>query len=236
MGLEIINNVVNVTNEHNRLLNINSHINPTIQQIDSLLVYSIFQRLKSTKKNSIGDNCPLLFALKNQKNLTTNITSIKLLIPHLNIIIKKIPINYDIIIPMPSKYNISSILGKRFEKINQSSQTINVFSKKTLISLENEVKSLLIDKRDKKIILDRISLQKDNNDITISLKDIPINLRQYLNPLRINENITNLSNKKILLIDDLLATGTTLLNAKKMLENDFMNIEIHSATLFSSIV
>lgn len=235
MGIDIINNVVHVTDKHNKLLNINIKNKPVKKNIENLLVYSIFERYKSPRK-SIGDSCPLLYALKEKHNLTTNIMSIKLLISNFYKILEKVPNNYDIIIPMPSNHKIVNVLTNKICKYNSSSQVLmEFFVKKRLIELEQEINCLSIDKKEKNILLNRLKLQKKEGNNTISLKSIPNNLRFYLNPLVVNNKTVILTNKRILLIDDLLSTGTTLKSAKILLESQYSTINIDALTLFSSI-
>ena len=49
------------------------------------------------------------------------------------------------------------------------------------------------------------------------VKDIDTKIRSYFSPLALSQNIVNPQGKKVLLVDDLLTTGTTLISAKELL-------------------
>ena len=107
-----------------------------------ITIYSLFKRLlasaKSRRKHRQipGDNCPIIYALKGKDNLTTDITSIKLLRESYSVIVNSFqaeePNGYDLIISMPSSHNISRLIGKRLANIFTAHHSSDFLRKLTI--------------------------------------------------------------------------------------------------------
>lgn len=238
MGLTLQNNLVLVDHTHNRLLNTSLTGNPKRQNLGGNLdVYSIFERLKSPHKakKSGGDNCHLLYALKGKDGLETTFSSIKSLIPNFHAIIKALPVNgYDLVVSMPSGHTISSIFATRLAKHFSCALSHNVFQKITPADALVILQGLQIQTNEKIAIRGRIKRQVKRGQASFALKDVPVPFRHYFEPLIMQTAPVGAFNK-ILLADDLLATGTTLLNAQSLMSNIFPTAQIDAACLFSGV-
>lgn len=239
MGLNIHGSYVEVDLNHNRLLNSSSSSNPTSKTIDGLKIFGVFQRLKSSKNSShppVGDNAHLLYALKKKDGLTTGIKEIKKLLPDFYNIITSIGAasdGFDLIVPMPSSHNISKTLCRVLSKKLGIEAIADVFLKITIADAEALLLAAPLKYADRKRIGYRLSHVKKNTTV-FSLKDIPVDYRPHFPPLIINPNFALAEPPvKILLVDDLFATGTTLLKARQLLLLAFPNAIIEAVCLFS---
>lgn len=248
MGLNIDGLHVQVDHTHNRLLNTGRHGNPTVKQIPhpsfsfSLTVYSTFQRLKtpaSVKRgNSLGDNCHLLYALKGKDGLKTTLGDIRQLLLNFDAILEDMMMKtekYDVVIAMPSSHNISKIYAARLARKYQCTMLDDVFQKITVTDAQKQLQRSSLSSPDKSRIDSRLKKQATNGQTYFSLKDIPIDFREYFSPLIIKTQGINNNYQKILLADDLLSTGTTLLAGKRLILKNIPSAIIDASCLFSAV-
>lgn len=205
-----------------------------------LHVYSIYYRPRG-KKGRIGDNCPLLYALKNRDGLKITRATIRDLRRHLKPIIEAIKcmiqtnhteVNY--IVPMPSSHPYAKFLAKILQR--------DIFKNAVVID------SLLVKKTNEHLMTDIQSLQlppKEINELLapvkraikeqrhFSMASFKTNKRKYISPLR--AKAMNLNQNNFLLIDDLVASGSTLFSAKKAIKEQYSNANIFALSLFSPI-
>lgn len=69
----------------------------------------------------------------------------------------------------------------------------------------------------------------------IEMKSIPLSERALHQPLKL-KNTLDLNGKSVLIIDDLVSTGTTLKSATALLVNAFPSVKIQSLSLFQAEV
>lgn len=239
MGLTIIGDVVTVDQTHGRLLNTNVQGNPTLEIIDGLKIYSVFERRKEPRisgktKNKKGDNCHLLYALKEKDGLSTTISSIKVLLPPFREILRAFPVGYDLIIPMPSRYSIVDIVANRFSRHFECPVEENCLEKVSARSALQSLNAMPICRADKKSLEHRLKAQLSKGDGSLSLKEIPVHFRNFFNPVAITKALQG-DFGKILLVDDLLATGTTLVSARNLIQAKCPKATIEAACLFSKV-
>ena len=227
MGLNINGLIVQVDHTHNRLLNTGKNGNPTIQHIPqpnpSLTVYSTFQRHKTPASQSrhrdkgnksLGDNCHLLYALKGKDGLQTTFGDIRRLMLHFDEILDDMveqTFGYDAIIAMPSSHNISKIYATRLARRYQCDMLDSVFQKITVTDAQRLLKETDLLVSDKRAIDIRLKRQAASGQVSFSLKDIPTKFREHFPPVVMTATGIKKTYQKILLADDLLSSGTTLL-------------------------
>jgi hypothetical protein len=247
LGLVVQGNVVKVDHDNKEWLKTRPQGNPTKEEIDGLAVYSLFKRLlasaKSRRKHRKipGDNCPIIYALKGKDNLTTDISSIKKLRSSYDEIVRVFkasePTGYDLIISMPSSHNISRIIGKRLAGVFSAHHSNDLLRKLTIEEAFTLLDRADISVEDHKTLTHRLRKQMKESGFQgdFSLKGIPVHYRSEFPPLCLNNyKIAHLDPQRILLVDDLLATGTTLKTAEKLVQEVFPHATIHGASLISS--
>jgi hypothetical protein len=248
LGLVVQGNVVHVDHDNKEWLKTTPHGNPTTEVVEGLTVYCLFKRLLASRKsrrkhrNKIpGDNCPIIYALKGKDNLTTNISSIKKLRESYGEIVNVFqsiePNGYDLVISMPSSHNISRIIGKRLSNTFTAQHSFNFLRKLTIEEAFAVLDKADISVEEHKTLSHRLRKQLSEKGFhgDFSLKGIPVQFRSEFPPLslHITPNI-NFDPQRILLVDDLLATGTTLKTAHDLVQSCFPYAEIHGASLISS--
>lgn len=250
MGLTIQGNNVLVDHSHTDWLLTRPEENPVTEKAGDLIIYSVFKRKKLSNKQRhnkqqrrIGDNCPILYALKGKEALTTNISSIKKLKRSFDSIADKIkekePDGFDMVLPMPSSYNISYITGKRFARCFNTLYSpgfLRKISVNKAIDILNRATLIHHDKKRLQFLL-RLQQKENGKNALFSLKGIPTRFRYIFSPVEISPSAdySGVSPGRILIVDDLLATGTTLISAAQAIQCLFSSAEIRAACLFSSL-
>jgi len=243
MGLNINGNVVDVDHSHNQHLNTGRHGNPVVQQVPAgqpeLTVYSTFQRHKAPQSKNrnratrqIGDNCHLLYALKRKDGLTTTIGAIRRLYLNFDAIIDDLleqAGQYDVVIPMPSGHKISRIYATRLARRLDCDLNDKVFTKISGADAQQLLHASPLSSSDKRRVAARL------NPDSFSLKDVPISFRQHFSPIRVAAEGIPLGARRFLLADDLLATGTTLVAAKRLILAAVPGATVDAACLFSAV-
>ena len=208
----------------------------------NLSIYSIFYRSVIDRKlHKLGDNCPLLYALKGKQNLVVTKDSMKdLKVPFyqiLEILKNEITDKYekiDFIVPMPSKHNLSLQLARRLQRqFHQSIVLESLLIKKSNTEMSEEVANSSIPSTDKHLILQRIK-QADQRNKLFSVSDIPPPIRKYVHPIKLN-GTQKVEDGVYIIVDDLISTACTLSSAQQVLILNSSDIKVLAISLFSPI-
>lgn len=246
MGLNIKGKTVEVDPTHNQLLNTELVGNPTVKNIEDvpngMLVYSTFQRQKTPNSLSrdvnikAGDNCHLIYALKKKYGWRTTINTLVYLRRNFETISHAIKIEMDktgpvgLIVAMPSGHWISKFYADRLGAIFSCQVAADVFTKITLDEARKQLAQSNLKSSEKRSVALRLK-----GDGPLSVKDIPTRHRHLFSAI-VLANSPELANvKKILLVDDLLATGSTLIAARDILRTLAPDTAIDAACLFSAV-
>lgn len=250
MGFEINNNFVCVNHSHNAYAHTTvCDENPYIRHTpNKLITIGLFKRTKGKRSKKgekpIGDNCPMIYALKAKNGLQTDRWNAFLLyrsaIRIFNTYVSANGKSWDLIIPIPSSSTISLRLAHWIAKNCQIEIAETYLSKSLIRDIDSQLEIL---KRSKKIHAhDRtqINAKIKNNGLQLEdefpMKIIPANLRHLLNPFSLTSMaVVSQDPKKILLVDDLVATGTSIDCASSLLRNIFPNAQFECLSLFSML-
>jgi len=233
MGFEIDQSgKVSVNHDNNNFGDTRIQSNPTDATTkcnsNPLTVHSLILRHKNhtTNKNrSIGDNCPLIYALKKKENLSITYNSFKPLVPNLKKIIEKflqqqqsLGMIFQEVISMPSSHSISKILGNRMANSFSAYHQSSAFTKATALDVKQQVVNDF--RRINHAARTNIT-NAANRALTegreFSLSDVSTKHRKFVQHISLNPNYNINYDHKILLVDDLFATGKTLTTAKSLL-------------------
>jgi len=241
LGLLIKNGVVIVDDSINDHMITTTNGNPKRQFIKNINgeidVTSIFTRTKrKSDHEKVGDSSPIIYALKKKQGLKTTRESILKLRDSASEIIASIDVKPgSLLVCTPSSFNIVEIFAKRFAKQKLINYETDVFSKSTKESAISDFEKalcLINDYKSKKEIKNIVDKMASNPDPILSLKEVPPKYRQYINPVVLKKTITA---KNIILVDDLVSSGTTLICAKNQIQSICPESEISGLSLISSL-
>ncbi|WP_411705393.1 phosphoribosyltransferase [Edaphovirga cremea] len=243
MGFEIdvLTKTVTVNHSHNNYANTAINGNPDIKHFDGLKVTSIFKRTKGRRdKNTPGDNNPMLYALKNMQGLKTTFRSICLLWGSYDQLVRLLLQRtvYDCIIPLPSSSPIAGLIAKNINKRQpKSSRYFNALKKISAERVLFTISDLRIISSEKATLRQDVKrfIAHHGRKADFQMKSIiRPKLRKHINPIVWGEINISPPPINILLIDDMVTSGASLLSARDALLIHYPGIYIECLTLFGS--
>lgn len=245
MGIAVDENgVVTFTSQIEQLVDTSTTSNPNKYKLNGLVIHSVFKRLY---KRDGGDGNHLIYALKAQKGFSISLKECGKFNPNISTILdclleKK---SYSIILTMPSSHKVVERFGLKIKRRTsiESILITDIFTKKTFGEVYNDLQKIELTPKNKKTIIDLCrSIEKDvkrNPNKHFSMKNIATKDRKFIQPLKINDTemnkIQGIKGKSILLVDDLLATGTTLTSAHRILKELNISQDIEGICLLGKV-
>ena len=239
MGIDIKEKEILYNPNHDKLLGTSIPDKITEIRKNGKSIYSIFRRVKNKDGNKKGDGNPAIFALKGLNGFFIENSEKKKFLPSFVRILKKIldTKNIDLIIIIPSSHSIADELGLIVSKMLGGVKVEKEFFKKSTnfdisrMSLHH-VKSK--DMHAVKRICKRIGKMPKDEDF--SMKEINNRYRKYFSPLKYNSHSNEIFiASRVLIVDDLYASGTSMKNAMDIIEKLNSKILIEGLCLFSHL-
>jgi hypothetical protein len=251
VGLLIDDGLVIVDHRATDHLHTTREGNPTQHQLGGFVVHSVYKRLKNSAKFSkdrgqktIGDNCPLIYAVKGNDGLSTNVTSTKRLLEHTPSIISDICENIDgqvdALVTMPSSFPLANWLAKRVQREMGLPVFTDVFRKSTKLEAAARAEALIptpiagVDKNQRRQLRNAVKRVRKIEGNTYAAKFVPPHFRSYFDPIQW-QGLNCPQTHRLLLVDDLLASGGTFLAANSILQANGWPPSRHSVTWFSAV-
>lgn len=244
MGFRIVNDEVVVDHGTHDFAITTVDSNPVFEKLNDFEVYSAFKRTR-VKKPLKGDNCPLIYALKGLDDLTVNRRSIyelsKTFYPIVENFLGHKTDHWDLIIPLPSSSGIGRIVADRVARKAPclTSHVVNdALCKTTIFDARAELSTMGLPKSAQKTLENKLRAQRhfSNSDWSApySLKNVPVKLRHHLKVFKHQNDYNSLNPKNILLVDDVVSSGTSLKQAHELISNKYTDAQVSCFTLFSS--
>lgn len=249
MGLIIVGSKVIIDHKTNEHLITTQDGNPKRYRVQNsggeLDVFSIYTRLKQTSQQrrerdsrKIGDNCPLIYALKGKDQLTTGYQSIReLLINGRSIVANNFqPLANTILVPIPSSHSIVGHLTHELSILLNLSINENLLKKASMQSALADLDAAInanqsyTEKKELRNARTRIAKSE-----AFALKDVPTKYREVIRPIVAGPGIAQSALQSVVLVDDLVATGTSLISAKNILLAQHPGLHCSAVTLFSNV-
>lgn len=233
--------LVTVDHSHNNFCITTPQGNPAEITLGTLKVTSIFARTKGKRdRNDPGDNSPMLYVLKELHDLHTRRRDVGMLCASFRNIL---PVyvgsgfQWDWIVPLPSSSPVCSRFAERvFKHTQQGVCHHNALVKITAGQVLQNVGSLSISSRDKTRLRSDVKrfISNHGEDAPFQIKSVNVSLRQYVNPLAWGHVSATQPPRGILLIDDMVTSGTSLINAEAIIKHRYPMARIEALTLFGS--
>lgn len=229
MGIDVALKHVTFNATHERRVSTDVRRNPASWKHRDLEITSIFKRIQS---HDGTDGNPLIYALKARKGYTTDFATIRALRSNGEQILSAALVGkaYDIIVPIPSSSAIPSILARRVERLIPGAHILPCLKKSTygevLAALPNINTVRKRERRDFGAMLK--ALQAKSPGLKMEIKDIDKRLREYISPISALPNAKSCAGATVLLVDDLVGSGTSLMAAARALRG-------HGATSLAAL-
>jgi len=213
---------VQLDDTHQKRVNTSLDHNPTSQPFNGITVHYVFTRNKVQKGD--GDGNPLIYALKELKQYTmVPMYRTRVMDRARDVVLKlRNDVVPDRIMPMPSSNGFVSefadIVAAVLEKPLMDSAFLR---KKTLGEMVNEYGNDPLPKMSPSQ-LDAYKSQlalwrKGHPDRDVSMKDISPKIREFFLPLTLAGAFPDIAGQRVLLVDDLMSSGSTMASAANIL-------------------
>jgi hypothetical protein len=211
-----------------------------------LNVLSIFTRLKATSRErrdravrQIGDNCPMIYALKGKDGLTTGYRSVReMLLVGAEIVAQAhqaSPWSSDtVIVCVPSSHSIVGHVARQLERLLKFPIVDGLLSKASVASAIADLERAVArsqnyqERKDLRNILRNVTKQE-----VLALKDVSARYRHLIQPMVLGPKPVTSPHASILLVDDLVSSGTSLIAAKNVLLTNGQGTDFTALSLFS---
>lgn len=235
--------LVTVDHTHNQFCVTTPAGNPVVLMLNSSLkVTSIFARTKGKRnKSDPGDNSPMLYVIKGMQDLTTTPRDIGKLCASFRQILPVYVANgftWDWIVPLPSN---STVCSRIAAKVHKQTKRGNCYSgalvKLSAKQVMDQLETAQISSKDKTRLRGSIKrfITDHGQHVPFQIKSIDVPLRHYINPLAWGSvPLGTTPPRGILLIDDMVTSGASLVNAEAILRHRFPTARIEALTLFGS--
>lgn len=251
MGLDIVNNEVRINHSHNHWLRTSTAGNPTVTTQNGLEIHSVFKRLRPSRKMKSdkslpGDGCPIIYAMKGKDDLKISQQTLDDLWRNAELIIPSLITNLgqvDVFVSMPSSHAISRDLGQMLAVFTGKPHIDDMFKKVSIRQANAQLAGLSspLERDNLKMLQSRLKKMEASAGTDLadfSLKDIPARFRALFSPIIVSPayaaGVPNYGD--VCLVDDLLASGTTLTTAKNLfLSSTTSSLKVSGACLFSDL-
>lgn len=215
MGINVYKNkAVTIDHTHQERLDTSIDNNPTTASIDGLELTFVFRRKSSRKED--GDGNPLIYALKKIRGYSIVPMYERMFFDIAEEVCEKFRenINADYLMPVPSGHGVcGDFCGMLSQWFDIPSLEPDFLGKKTISQIlqeadESGAKISETHERSYRMLLGR--LRKADGDNEFQMKEVDVKLRQYFNPLMAIRETPELSEKRVLIVDDLMSSGTSL--------------------------
>lgn len=223
MGLDISSeNKITLSDSHQKRVNTSLDDNPSNSKLNELQLIHLLKRIKSNDDD--GDGNPLIYALKNMKGYSITAEETEKVFTIAQAILEKSVdrLDADYILPLPSNNNVCMKVAKLVSSVLNIDLIICDFiQKKTVGKMLEEYGTELPVDLDGSILKTYKSQLKSWRKMTpgqtVSMKDINVKIRKLFSPLEFTGDIPNLSGHRVILVDDLMSSGSSLISAKNLL-------------------
>lgn len=230
MGIDCVQDeqkkiTVIVTNDHQKDVVTKSNKLPYFEKRDGFYIHSAFVRIGGNREFG-SDGNPLVYALKGLKDFEIGVESCNILREELNINLRIIAERVKKFGPIlhifytPSASNLSRFLACCFYRIlgERKCKILNAFEKQTyhevLADCMRRKASAKPDSDDKRILTEVISEINRFGKFALKepfrMKDLPISLRQYVNPFKLRNSVQlpdTLKGARAVVVEDTIGSG-----------------------------
>ncbi|MDO6719708.1 phosphoribosyltransferase family protein [Psychrosphaera sp. 1_MG-2023] len=222
MGIDICRaHTVSLNETHELRLVTGVNRNPVVSKKSGLEIKCVYRRTKHGDHERDGN--PFIYALKGKRPYSITSKELFRFRPSFKQIIHKMDIQTEVnfVLGMPSSHNVVTHFGNRVARKLGATYIDDYFAKQKIGDILANFDITAVHKNHKKAVNNVLSkYEKLDPEQEISLKKIRNNIRHYFEPVKLNPSYENLEpNGHILLVDDLLSTGTTLLSAERLLKS-----------------
>lgn len=233
MGIDVVSNKeVLINHNHDRLVVTSYSKCPTFHDIglDEQLTI-IYQRKKNRKRS--GDGNPLIYALKGMNGYSMPEEDQAWLFNQAKEIIENnfVEGGFDWIVPMPSSRDVVMRACETCSDALYVDVLDQVFSKSTNAYVLNQLQGI----DESSVIKLRRRLERSPPNGVFTMKELTSEQRGHVDPIFLNEYKFR-GDESLLLVDDLVSSGSTFISASKQLKEVYPDLNISYLSLLGPVI
>ncbi|MGU9961809.1 MAG: hypothetical protein ACNYPF_02170 [Candidatus Puniceispirillales bacterium WSBS_2018_MAG_OTU23] len=215
MGIDANNKTITLNHTHNKRVITDVRRLPHRFLIGNIVCYGLFQRVK--KKGNDGDGNPLIYALKNLNGWSfgggTKIALWQISQTVMRQILAKQPADVaDVILYLPSSSALPHYIGGLYNRtLGKALVSKSVMRKKTTQEVSRQISGLVLVGKQQDAhsrLLDDLENSLPNTEYQMKLR--PHIIRKYVDSFTVIDNPDDLVGLNVLLIDDIVSSGSSL--------------------------
>lgn len=228
MGIDICTaHSVSLNEAHELRLVTSVERNPVISDKGSLTVKCVYRRTKHGDFKRDGN--PFIYALKRKSPYSITNRELFRFRSSFKEILSQMSdgLDIDFVVGMPSSHNVVTHFGNRVARQLNAIYVDDYFVKQTVGTVLANFNLGAVEARHKSIVKRVLSTYRKLDPYEeVSLKKIENKVRHYFEPVALNTSYAGPAlNGNVLIVDDLLSTGTTLLSSEKLLRVQGINVQ-----------
>lgn len=216
MGIKVTTDkVVSCDDDHEKRVNTSIHSNPTKKFLGAVPVQFLLKRNRTGDQERDGN--PLIYALKGMRGYSMTAFHRNALTYRVGEIALKVSDTFDadFILPLPSSSGVCHEFAHILSDATCTPVISNDFLSKTtieqaIIQAKQIDQAQFNDKQRHEWNKMLAAWSKQDPSETVSLKDIDLKLRKYINPFMTVRRPKYLIGKKVCVFDDLMASGVSI--------------------------
>ena len=218
MGINVIKKAVQIDDTHHKKVNTSVEENPTVSDIGGVPVFYIFTRSKHN--NDKGDGNPLIYAMKGLRGYKIVPMYRRMIIKRSEEIVEKMELKGDVVVPVPSGNGFCAEVAGIVSNVT----SLPVFSpsfirKKNFGEMYSQYARLPIGLMPAEIREYKSQLKvwsSGNPERSVSMKEVSPQIRHLFDPFIRSDEGRCLEGKDVILVDDLLSSGSSLLGSARV--------------------
>jgi hypothetical protein len=203
--------------------------NPIVETVNGFNVVSIFRRVRS--RTHVADGNPLIYALKKTNGYSIDLQNILKFMPEFDSIVGSMKNFYapNFVVPIPSASIVSEMFAKRigraFEAKVESEWLQKKFNRDVCRDIDHLIRTKQVAPRDQRELRTVRATLGRSLSSKFTMKALSAPLRAYVEPFKLSNSGAIPNTGAVVLVDDLLSTGSSLLCAKQLLESRGLSVE-----------
>ena len=210
--------------------------NPVVQSVGDFEVFAVFRRVKSRKNKSDGN--PLMYALKAKDGYTIDLSDIVAFGPEFYGVLSKLMphLPATTVVPVPSSSRVSTMCARRVARKLGAELRPDLLAKKYNHQVASQLDRIInlkqAPKEDLRLLKAVRASIGNSRGSPFAMKLVHHKIRRYFEPFSITQGTASAQGHTVLLVDDLLSSGSSLAHARAIFEG--VGAQVLCLCLFSS--
>ena len=218
VGINVIKNAVQLDDTHQKRVNTSPDDNPTQVELEGITVHYVFTRSKFN--NETGDGNPLIYAMKGLKGFSIVPLYRNKIVERCKLIIGKMELAGDVVVPVPSGNGFCGEVAEIVANVTGLPLVNPDFiRKKTFAEMYLQYGNIPMGLIPAEVAEYKSQLKiwsSASHEKSVSMKLISPRIRHLFDPFMHSGTDCDISGKRVILVDDLVSSGSSLLGAARI--------------------